>query len=114
MSKTSSFVEQFVAFVKGDDAKVEAAKAERQATSALKGEIANLEGELVDAEQNVVDAQEAIKIARVNGGKLISNRKAYAKTLIESRNALTEAEELLEQKEETIKFLKAELKAIEG
>lgn len=117
MSKTSSFVEQFVAFVKGDDAAVEAAKAERQAISALKAKIANLEGELVDAEQAVDDAKEAIKHARINGGRLISDRASYVETLVKAKNYLSGpagAQERIELKEETLEFLRSELKAFSG
>lgn len=108
-SKLMSFVDQFVATVKGDDAKALAEKVYRKRIAALKTELHNAEGDLVDKEQNVEDAKERLVKARLNNGVMIINRKAYVSNLIRASEAVKDAEEALEAHKALINFLKAEL-----
>lgn len=114
MSKTTikSFVKQFVAAVKGDDATVVAEKVFRQAQSALNSQISSLQGDTVGLEDAVGDAKEALDKARINYGGVISDRNYYVRTLLDRKNAVTKAEEALETHKEKIDFLKAELDAL--
>jgi hypothetical protein len=114
MNKIKSFVKQFVAVVKGDDAEATAQKALRQADSALKTQIAILNGNTVGYEDAVTVAKEAQALARVNGGKSITDRDYYVESLLESKNAVTEAEEDLKLHQEKIAFLEAELEALDN
>lgn len=113
MTKVNSFVKQFVAVIKGDDAEVQAQKAWRQAQSALKTQVASLEGDVIKYEDGVTDAKEAQENARINSGKAITDRNYYVETLLESKNAVTKAEKALKDHNTKIDFLKAELKALE-
>ena len=73
----NSFVEQFVAAVKGDDVEAQAEKVWRQANSALKSAISSMEGDLIEMEDDVTNAKEKLNDARINYGKPISNRNYY-------------------------------------
>jgi hypothetical protein len=107
-----SFVKQFVAIIEGNDSAVEAQKAFREADSALGSQINNLEGETMVKEDAVEDAVEAVKIARVNGGKRIANKPQYVANLLCAKNVLTAAEEDLELHLKKIAFLKSEKEEI--
>ena len=108
MTTTNSFVKQFIALVKGDEAEVRALKIWRQCESAFKVQIAALKGDLIRKEDAVTDAQEALDSARINGGKSISDRDAYVGNLIASKERLTTAEKQLEAHQKTIAFLEEE------
>jgi len=112
MSKAESFIKQFVAFVKGDDAEVLAQKALRSADSALTSHIAIAKGDLVSKEDAVESAQEALASARVNGGAPIVDRDQYVRNLINAKNALIDAEEALEAHQEMIEFLEENLASL--
>lgn len=112
MNKLSSFVDQFIATVKGDNAKSDAIKTQRQVVSALKTQISHMEGDTVTLEQNVEDAKEALKKATINNGEVISDsngRDSYITNLIRSKNAVSDSEDALEVHLETISFLKETL-----
>lgn len=108
MRKVNSFVNQFVAMVKGDDVQVEAEKAWRNAESALKVQIASKEGDTIRFEDAVSEAQEVLNKARVNNGAMIHDRDAYIRNLVEAKNHLTDAEENLEFHLKTLNFLREE------
>lgn len=74
MSKVKSFINQFVAAVKGDDVEATAEKAYRQANSALKSQISSLEGDTINLEEKVNDAKEKLASAGINDGNLIADR----------------------------------------
>lgn len=113
MTKINSFVKQFVAVIKGDDAEALAQKAWRQSQSALKTQIASLEGDIIKFEDSVTDAKEAQESARINGGKPITDRNYYVETLLDSKNTVTRTEKALKDHTAKIDFLKSELKALE-
>lgn len=111
MSKTKlqSFKDQFVAFVKGDDEGVLAEKVYRQKQAGLNAHISSYKGDVVDLEVKVEEAEENLIKARLNNGKLITDRSAYIKQLVAAKEALTDAKEDLEDKKDIIEFLKEEL-----
>jgi hypothetical protein len=108
MTKLNSFVSQFVAIVKGDDAQVQGSKAWRSAESALKVQIASLSGDLIRKEDVVEQASENLSKARVNNGVQISDRDQYISNLISAKERLVQAEKQLEAHQKTIAFLEEE------
>lgn len=110
--KAKTFINQFVALIKGDDAEVVAQKVQRKAESALETRLASLKGSLVDAEDKVTDAEEYLVKARLNHGKEISNRDSYIDTLIHANTDVTKAKENLENLKYTIDYLTAELEQV--
>lgn len=104
-----SFVAQFVAVVKGDDAAVLAEKVYRQRQAALISHLASYKGDLVDLEVAVEDAQEKFNKFRLNNGTMIENRRSYITSLIAAKEAITDAEEALVSQKETIKFIEEEI-----
>lgn len=114
MSKTTvgSFISQFIAIVKGDDAEALAQKAWRQAKNALTTQIHLLEGETMRIEDRVEKAQEAENNAAVNNGRLIEDNKDYTTRLVEAHNRLEEVKEELAEHNRAIEFLTATLASI--
>jgi len=112
MNTVKSFVKQFVAVIKGDDAEAQAQKVLRQADSALKSQIASLTGDTITFEDNVIAAKERQVLASVNNGKPITSRETYVQGLLYAKNDVTSAEEALDKHLEKIAFLEAQLKAL--
>ena len=105
MNKMKSFVKEVVAIISGDNAEATGQKILRQADSALKTQIASLNGDTISLEDRIEDAQEALRLARVNNGKLITDRNQYVRNLLDAKNALTGAQDALEMHLEKITFL---------
>ena len=108
MNKVRSFVDQFVALVKGDDAAVIAAKTFRQAESAFKVQIAALGGQLIRKEDVVETAKERLAKALLNNGKELTESEqenGYCDNLISAKEALKKAEKALQAHKDTIAFL---------
>lgn len=114
MNKVKSFVKQFVAQVKGEDAEAQAFKALRQADSALKSQIPSLEGDTVNFEDAVAVAEEAQVLARVNKGQPITDRNYYVESLLRAKNAVVAAQEKLKTHKAKIDFLKSELALLDA
>jgi tetratricopeptide (TPR) repeat protein len=112
MGKMNSFIKQFVALVQGDDATVQAEKAYRSASAALTAHIAVAKADLLGHQEEVEKAKETLTEARLNSGKVISNRDNYVDALVNAKNALLKAEDALEAHEEYIAFLEAELEVL--
>jgi chromosome segregation ATPase len=112
MNTIKSFVKQFAAVLKGDDAEATAQKALRQADSALQTQIASLKGDTIVKEDNLNAAKEHQALARVNNGRLITQRDSYVANLLSAKNGVTAAEEDLKAHKEKIAFLEAELKSL--
>ena len=111
--KMKSFLKEFVATVKGDSAEALGQKVLRKVDSALQVQIASLTGDIIGLEDTVETAKENLSLARINKGVLFTDGAAYIQNLLRAKNAVTEAEEALELHKEKIKFLKAELKALD-
>ena len=105
MTTTNSFVKQFIALVKGDEAEVKALKIWRQAESAFKVQIAALGGDLIRKEDAVSQAEEQLGKVLVNNGSEITDRDRYIANLISAKETLKSAEKQLAAHKETIAFL---------
>jgi len=114
VSKTKSFVKEIVALLKGDDNEATAQKILRQADSAFKTQIASLTGDTISLEDAVEDAKEALRLARLNHGQLISNRNSYISSLLTANNRLVEAEEALEAHTAKLAFLNEQAELLEA
>lgn len=112
MNKVNSFIKQFVAIVKGDDAEALAQKTLRQADSGLKAEIACLQGDTVAFEDAVEQAEESLQNAVVNYGSVITDRKQYVRGLLDAKNRLTDAQEALKTHQAKIEFLQGQLDSL--
>ena len=108
-SKLNSFCREFVAILTGDDAVATAEKAWRQAKSALDVQIAALKGDIVNKEDAVESAAEELKLARVNNGKLITDRGDFINNLLKAKNNLTLAEKAVADHQAKIEFLEQQL-----
>jgi uncharacterized protein (DUF342 family) len=112
-TKVTSFVNQFLAYVKGDTAQVQAEKVFRQAQSALNVSISSLTGDTVNFEDAITEAEENLLAARINKGLAITDRSVYVSNLLSAKNKLTTAEENLEMHNQKLNFLKETLTALE-
>ena len=112
MNKLNSFCKEFVAIVKGDDVEAKAQKVWRQAESALKVQIAGLKGDVIAKEDAVANAEEALSLARVNHGNVISNRESYVSNLIDAKNTVTKRQKELELHNAQIAFLEEQYKQL--
>jgi hypothetical protein len=114
VSKTKSFVKEVVAILKGDDAEATAQKILRQADSAFKTQIASLTGDTIALEDRLEDAVEALRLARLNNGRVISDRNSYVRNLLDAKNNVTYAEEALEAHNAKLVFLKEQADLLEA
>ncbi len=111
MTKVESFISQFVALVKGDEAAVIGAKVFRQATSAFKVQIAALEGGLIRKEDQLENAKENLEKARLNFGVELNDAAqngGYCEKLISCQNVIEQAEKDLVAHKKTIAFLESQ------
>jgi hypothetical protein len=113
-TKVTSFVNQFLALVKGDSATVQAEKVFRQAQSALNVQINSLKGDTINFEDAITEAQEELAKAKVNNGLAITDRGSYVQVLLNKKNKLTTAEENLEGHKAKLSFLEETLKSLEA
>ena len=113
MNKMKSFVKEVVAIISGDNAEATGQKILRQADSALKTQIGSLNGDTISLEDRVEDAQESLTLARVNNGKLITDRNQYVRSLLDAKNALNIAEGALEAHLEKIAFLQEQYDSLD-
>jgi len=112
-TKVTSFVNQFLAYVKGDTAQVQAEKVFRQAQSALNVSISSLTGDTVNFEDAITEAEENLLAARINKGLAITDRSVYVSNLLSAKNKLTTAEENLEMHNQKLNFLLQTLSGLE-
>ena len=112
-TKVKSFVKEFVAKVKGEDAEALGQKVLRHADSALKRQISSLDGDTITLEDNLEVAKENQKLALINNGQNLTDRDLYVRNLLKAKNNVTDAEEALKLHEETIAFLKSQLAALD-
>jgi len=103
MSKTTSFVKEVLARMKGDTVTVTAEKNYRKATAGLGGQIAALKSKLVEDESKVDDAQEALDNAKYPT-ELISDVASYVRKIKEKQEAFDKAKEDLEAVQQSIVY----------
>jgi hypothetical protein len=113
VSKTKSFVKEVVAILTGDNAEATAQKILRQADSAFKTQIASLTGDTIALEDKLEDTKESLRLARLNNGKVISDRNSYIRNLLDAKNAVTSAEEALEAHVAKLQFLQEQASLLE-
>ena len=106
VEKAENFIKEVVAIIKGDDAEAKGLKILRQADSAFKTQISSLTGDTVTLEDALDEAKEALRLARLNNGNLITDRNVYIKNILEKQNAIIEAQEALDEHVAKIEFLK--------
>lgn len=111
-NQVSSFINQFMAAVKGDDAKVLAERNWRKANSALKSAIPSSEGETIRFEDELEAAKEALKKARVNNGEDITNSNLYITKILQARQAVEDTQENLELHMKKVASLNEELQLL--
>lgn len=104
--KTNTFVKQFIALVKGDDAAALAESTKRKANAALTEKISKLTGDIVDREEAVKETEEALQKAKLNYGTAITSRPDYIATLLQAKVKHQEAIEALEETQYNLDFLK--------
>jgi hypothetical protein len=110
----NSFIKQFVAILKGDDAEVTAQKNFRKAHAAIKTQISSKTADTVDLEDKLETAKENLRLAYLNNGKDITDRNEYVRNLFKAKNNLNEAEDTLDQHKADLLFLEDSLKAMEA
>lgn len=111
--KVNSFVNQFLHYVKGDTAQVQAEKVFRQAQSALNVSISSLIGDTINYEDAIAEAKENLIAVKINKGLAISDRSTYVSNLLYAKNKLTTAEENFEMHNQKLDFLKKTLAELE-
>ena len=94
-SELSKFVAATIAFITGDTDTEVALKNERLGKASIKGQLSALEGSLVNAEVNVETAKENLEKA-IYPTVLISNQQSYYSNIIRAQEALTDAQDGLD------------------
>ena len=94
-SELSKFVAATIAFITGDTDTAVALKNERLGRASIKGQLSALEGALVNAEVNVETAKENLEKA-IYPTVLISNQQSYYSNIIRAQEALTDAQDGLD------------------
>ena len=94
-SELSKFVAATIAFITGDTDTAVALKNERLGRASIKGQLSALEGALVNAEVNVETAKENLEKA-IYPTVLISNQQNYYSNIIRAQEALTDAQDGLD------------------
>ena len=105
--KSSNFITEVVARLKGDDAGVIAALNERKAKAAFKQQLSALESKLVDDEINVADRKDDYNTALYPTAK-IADTKGYLENLRRQKEKLEDAEEVHNDTVSSIEFFTAE------
>ena len=105
-TQLTSFVKQFVAIIKGDDAEAQAQKEYRRALSALKTQIASLEGDTITFQDKLEEANNNFDSAKVNHGQSITDRNKYVQALLLAKKEVIDAQENLDAHNEKLEVLR--------
>lgn len=114
MSKTTNFIKLVVAIITGDDAQATALKIQRKASAILTAQIAVKVARTLELEEVVENATEAVGLALINNGELITYGENYVSTLNKAQNTLNAAQDSLEAHLETITFLEEKLALVQA
>lgn len=106
-----SFIEKIVAYIKGDDATVKAAKIQTKAKSYIKMEIGNADVALLKAQDEIDSAQERLDNYICNNGST-DFKDDYVDLIVKAQNDLEDKKAEKESIENTKKFLVNLLKDI--
>lgn len=112
MNTAKSFIAQFVALIKGDDAEALGHKVWRQAENAFNTQISALNGKTLDLESKIEEAEESEALTILNNGKRIDDRDQYIKNVLETGNKVLAAKEALEEHKRKIQYLKEKLEQL--
>lgn len=105
--KIKLFVQQFIAVIKGDNAKALGIKTHREADATITAQIAVLTCQQVRLENDIESAIEILNKSLVNNGQSIgANGDNYIKILFNCKIQLSNAQEALEANKDQIEFLK--------
>lgn len=106
MSKTTLFLKEVTARLKGDDQTVKAIKIERKALSSLNSQLASLNAKLVDDETRVENAQEDLDKAFFPT-EVFSDNSSYIYGIKKAQEALDAANEDLQSTKDTIAYFES-------
>lgn len=101
--KVKSFIKETIARLTQDDKTVIGEQNYRRVDSGLSGQIATLQGKKIDAENLVADAQEALAKAKYPDYR-ITDITSYFRSVKQAQEALTSAEQSLEDVVESINY----------
>jgi chromosome segregation ATPase len=110
--KLKSFVKEFVAMVKGDEAEAIGEKVRRKAEAGVETRLSSLKGHIVECEQYIEESEENLKHVRLNNGNPIKDMVTYVDNLIMAHKKVDEAKAKLEDVKHTIEVLQKELEII--
>lgn len=102
----SKFEEKFKTLVTADKSEVEAKRSWSVVDSAFISQLAILNSDLIGLKIEKQNAEDYLEKAKLNSGKLVSDRTIYLQHLIDYKNKLSNIENQITELEETIKFLK--------
>jgi len=106
MSKVSNYIKQTIAFLKGDENSVIAARNERKADSTLVGQIASLKYQKVQAEIELEEAKDALEKAKFPT-TAIANGDDYLNSIKSAQSKVEEREGKLFDIDESINYWEA-------
>ena len=101
----SKFEEKFKALVSEDKSEMEAKRSWSVVESAFVSKLAILKSDLIGLEIEEQDVKDTLEKAKVNSGKVITDRTVYLQNLIGCKNQLSDIENKITELKETIKFL---------
>lgn len=107
--KLSSFVQQVIATIKGDDAQATAIKIQRQAENTLTAQIAVRNSLTYDFEEKVETVRLRIDEILSNKGNLIEDKEQYIRNILSLDSELKEAQEELNDHKASIVVLETAL-----
>lgn len=113
MSKTTSFVKEVLARIKGDNVAVIAEKNYRKATAGINGQIASLNGRLVEEEEKVDEASENLANAKYPTD-VITDVTAYVKKIRDKQEAYDKAVDNLATVKDSLDYYKTLLAGFES
>lgn len=105
MTIINSFIKQFIAIIKGDDAEILANKVWRQADTAFQIQILALKRSQMQKQYDMECANEELEKALVNNGKEILEGDQYIINLISAKEKVKTIQKELIAYQETLKFL---------
>ena len=101
----SKFEEKFKTLITADKSEIEAKRSWNVVDSAFISQLAILNSDLISLKIEKQSAEDYLESAKLNSGKLVSDRTIYLQHLIDYKNKLSNIENQITELEETIKFL---------
>lgn len=101
----SKFEEKFKALIKEDKSEIEAKRSWSVVESAFVSNLAILKSDLMGLELEKEVIENNLDLAKINSGKVITDRSTYLQNLINCKNNLSDIENKITELKATIKFL---------